>query len=409
MIIYTGKGGVGKTSVAAATALRAAKFGHRTIVMSTDSAHSLSDSLGISLSGEIKNIQKNLDAVEIEVQYEIESKWAEIHNYIADFLESQGIEPVTAKELAVLPGMEFMSALFYIEQFYNEGKYDTIIVDTAPTADTIRLLSYPDVIDWYFDKLFRILKNLMKVARATVGHMMRTPLPTDKVLDDIQWMKMRLEKVKSIMTDPNQTSVRLVLNPEKMVITETMRAYTYLSLYGYTVESIIVNRVYPEISGKGYFKEKLEEQKRYMNEIDEAFSPLKMMTAHIFNREIVGKESLNMLADIIFGDDDPTQIYSNEKPMMMFEEDGARVLALRVPFTVDKTVELYNRKDLLIVSIGSYKRSITLPYTYASLVVRSARMDDGWLKIYFKEEGENEQEEDGKKRRRGGKGVRRAH
>jgi arsenite-transporting ATPase len=213
--------------------------------MSTDSAHSLSDSLGIPLSGDIKTVMKNLDAIEIEVQYEIESKWAEIHNYIAHFLESQGIEPVTAKELAVLPGMEFMSALFYIEQFYKEGKYDTIIVDTAPTADTIRLLSYPDVINWYFDKLFGILKNLIKVARATVGHVMRTPLPTDKVLDDVKWMKTRLETVKRIMTDPEQTSVRLVLNPEKMVITETMRAYTYLSLYGYTVECIIVNRVFP--------------------------------------------------------------------------------------------------------------------------------------------------------------------
>ncbi|MEM4263047.1 MAG: ArsA family ATPase [Thermoplasmata archaeon] len=409
VIIYTGKGGVGKTSVAAATALRAAKMGHRTVVMSTDSAHSLSDSLGIPLSGEIKTIQKNLDAIEIEVQYEIESKWAEIHNYIADFLESQGIEPVTAKELAVLPGMEFMSALFYIEQFYKEGKYDTIIVDTAPTADTIRLLSYPDVIDWYFDKLFGILKNLMKVARATVGHVMRTPLPTDKVLEDVQWMKTRLETVKNIMTDPEQTSVRLVLNPEKMVITETMRAYTYLSLYGYTVECIIVNRVFPESSGKGYFKEKLEEQKRYMKEIDEAFSPLKMMTAQILSKEIVGRESLNLLADMIFGDEDPTQVYSREKPMKMFDEDGARVLALKIPFTVDKTVELYNRKDLLIVSIGSYKRSITLPYTYASLAVRNAKMDDGWLKIYFEEEKEHEQESDRKERRRGGKGVRRAH
>jgi len=377
--------------------------------MSTDSAHSLSDSLGIPLSGDIKTIQKNLDAIEIEVQYEIESKWAEIHNYIADFLESQGIEPVTAKELAVLPGMEFMSALFYIEQFYKEGKYDTIIVDTAPTADTIRLLSYPDVIDWYFDKLFGILKNLMKVARATVGHVMRTPLPTDKVLEDVQWMKTRLETVKNIMTDPEKTSVRLVLNPEKMVITETMRAYTYLSLYGYTVECIIVNRVFPESSGKGYFKDKLEEQKRYMKEIDEAFSPLRMMTAQIFNREVVGKESLNLLADMIFGEEDPTQIYSREKPMRMFDEDGTRVLALKVPFTVDKTVELYNRKDLLIVSIGSYKRSITLPYTYASLAVRNAKMDDGWLKIYFEEEKEHEQKIDREERRRGGKGVRRAH
>lgn len=377
--------------------------------MSTDSAHSLSDSLGIPLSGEIKNIQKNLDAVEIEVQYEIESKWAEIHNYIADFLESQGIEPVTAKELAVLPGMEFMSALFYIEQFQQEGKYDTIIVDTAPTADTIRLLSYPDVINWYFDKLFGILKNLMKVARATVGHVMRTPLPTDKVLDDVQWMKKRLENVKNIMTDSEQTSVRLVLNPEKMVITETMRAYTYLSLYGYTVECIIVNRVFPESSGKGYFKEKLEEQKRYMKEIEEAFSPLRMMTAQIFSKEVVGKESLNLLADMIFGQEDPTRIYSREKPMRMFEEDGRRVLALKVPFTVDKAVELYNRKDLLIVSIGSYKRSITLPYTYASLAVRNAKMEDGWLKIYFEEEKEDGQESDRKGRRKSGKRVRGAH
>jgi len=377
--------------------------------MSTDSAHSLSDSLGIPLSGDIKTVMKNLDAIEIEVQYEIESKWAEIHNYIAHFLESQGIEPVTAKELAVLPGMEFMSALFYIEQFYKEGKYDTIIVDTAPTADTIRLLSYPDVINWYFDKLFGILKNLIKVARATVGHVMRTPLPTDKVLDDVKWMKTRLETVKKIMTDPEQTSVRLVLNPEKMVITETMRAYTYLSLYGYTVECIIVNRVFPESSGNGYFKEKLVEQRRYMKEIEEAFSPLKMMTAQMFSKEVIGMESLDLLADMIFGEEDPTRIYSKEKPMRMYEENGTRVLALKIPFTVDRAVELYSRKDNLIVTIGSYKRSITLPYTYASLPIRNAKMSDGWLKIYFEKERKDEQEIDHKERRRGGKGVRRAH
>jgi len=392
--------------VAAATALRAAELGHKTIIMSTDSAHSLSDSLEMQLSGEIHKIKKNLDAIEIEVQYEIESKWAEIHNYLADFLESQGIEPVTAKELAVLPGMEFMSALFYVEQFYKENKYDTIIIDTAPTADTIRLLSYPDVMSWYFDKLFGIMRNLVKIARATVGHMMKTPLPTDKVLDDIEWMRSRLETVKDIMTDPSQTSVRLVLNPEKMVITETMRAYTYLSLYGYTVESVIINRIFPESSGKGYFKEKLEEQKKYMKEIEEAFSPLKMMRAYMFNTEIVGGESLNLLADQLFGDKDPIEIYSTEKPMKMFEEDGHKVLALKIPFTVDKAVELYNRKDLLIVSIGSYKKSITLPYTFATLDVKRAEMRNGWLNIHFKEEKRNGREVGGKKGSRAGKGVR---
>jgi len=374
--------------------------------MSTDSAHSLSDSLETPLTGDIKKVAENLDAIEIEVQYEIESKWAEIHNYIADFLESQGIEPVTAKELAVLPGMEFMSALFYVERFYNEGNYDTIIIDTAPTADTIRLLSYPDVMSWYFDKLFGIMRNLVKVARATVGHVMKTPLPTDKVLDDINLMRERLETVKEIMTDPYQTSVRLVLNPEKMVITETMRAYTYLSLYGYTVESIVINRIFPEDSGDGYFKEKLEEQKKYLKEIDEAFSPLKILKAHLSSREIVGKESLIMLADMLYENDDPTHIYSRERAMKMYEENGNKVLALRIPFKIDRSVELYNRKDLLIVSIGSYKRTITLPYSYASMSVERAVMTDGWLKIYFKEEDEHGREVGNKERDGDGEGVR---
>jgi len=388
--------------VAAATALRSAKLGHRTLIMSTDSAHSLSDSLEVPLSGKIKRIGKNLDAVEIEVQYEIESKWAEIHNYISEFLESQGVEPVTAKELAVLPGLDFMSALFYVDQFSKEKKYDVVIIDTAPTADTIRLLSYPDVANWYIDKVFSVMRNLVRIARATVGRVMKTPLPPERVLDDIQWMKDRLSNVKEIMTDPEQTSVRLVLNPERMVITETMRAYTYLSLFGYTVESVIVNRIFPEDSGSGYFKEKLKEQSKYLEEIKEAFSPLKIMRAHIFNTEIVGRESLELLANMLFGDSDPTQVYGRESPMKMYEEGGQRILAIKVPFQVDRPVELYNRKDLLIISIGSYKRSISLPYTYASLKVMKAQMRDGWLRIHFeKVKGDGQQGGDKKRGRKG--------
>ena len=408
IILYTGKGGVGKTSVAAATALRSAKLGHKTIIMSTDSAHSLSDSLEIPLSGKIKHVAKNLDAIEIEVQYEIESKWAEIHNYISEFLESQGVEPVTAKELAVLPGLDFMSALFYVDQFEKEGKYDVVIIDTAPTADTIRLLSYPDVANWYIDKIFGVMRHLVKIARATVGRVMKTPLPPEQVLDDIQWMKDRLQNVKNIMTDPEKTSVRLVLNPERMVITETMRAYTYLSLFGYTVESLVINRIYPEDSGKGYFKEKLKEQAKYLEEIEEAFSPLKMLRAYIFKNEIVGKESLELLADMLFGDSDPTDVYSKESPMKMYEKDGERILALRIPFKIDRPVELYNRKDLLIVGIGSYKRSISLPYTYAALKVKKAQMKDGWLRIHFEKVKGDGQEDGREERGRKGKGAGRA-
>lgn len=393
IIFYTGKGGVGKTSVAAATALRSAKLGRRTLIMSTDSAHSLSDSLEVPLTGEIKSIGKNLDAIEIEVQYEIETKWAEIHTYVSEFLESQGIEPITAKELAVLPGLDFMSALFYIDQFAKEGKYDVIIVDTAPTADTIRLLSYPEIANWYIDKVFGVMRNLVRIARATVGRMMKTPIPPEQVLDDIQWMKDRLKNVRGILTDPAITSIRLVLNPEKMVITETMRAYTYLSLYGYTVECIVINRIFPETSGSGYFKEKLEEQGKYLEQIEEAFSPLKMLRASMLSKEIVGKKSLDILAEMLFGDSDPTKIYSKERPMKMYEDKGDKVLAIKIPFMVDRPVELYNRKDLLIVNIGSYKRMITLPYTYADLDVKKAEMEGGWLKIRFRKEGKNDDEE----------------
>ena len=391
--------------MAAATALRAAKLGHKTLIMSTDSAHSLSDSLEIPLSGEIKRVAKNLDAIEIEVQYEIESKWAEIHNYVSEFLEAQGVEPVTAKELAVLPGLDFMSALFYIDQFEKEGKYEVVVVDTAPTADTIRMLSYPDIANWYIDKVFGVMRNFVRIARATVGRVMKTPLPPDQVLDDIQWMRDRLRNVKEVMTDPKQTSVRLVMNPERMVITETMRAYTYLSLFGYTVESVVVNRIFPEKSGTGYFREKLEEQRKYLDEIDEGFSPLKVLRADLFSKEIVGRQSLELLADMLFGDSDPTTIYSTESPMRMYEEKGEKVLALRIPFEIDRPVELYNRKDLLIIGIGSYKRSISLPYTYASLKVKGAQMRDGWLKIRFEKVKGDGREGGGKERGRKGKGA----
>jgi len=392
VIIYTGKGGVGKTSVAAATAIRLANLGKRTIIMSTDSAHSLSDCLEIPLSGKKERISENLDAVEIDVQYEIETKWAEIQKYIADLLESQGIEPVTAKELAVFPGMEFMSALFYVEDFSKTEDYDIVIIDTAPTADTIRLLSYPDVANWYFEKMFGFVRNLIKVARVTIGRVMRTPIPSDRFLEDIESIRTRMTRVKEIMTDSEQTSVRLVLNPEKMVITESMRAYTYLSLYGYTVESIIINRIFPEDSGDGYFSDKLEEQKTYMKQIEEAFAPLKMLRANIFSTEIVGRESLELLADMLFGDSDPGEIYSTERPMKMFEDNGKQVLALKIPFRVDKNknVELYNRGDQLILSLGGYKRMITLPYTYASLEPKKADFSDGWLNIYFEEAVEDE-------------------
>ncbi len=406
VIIYTGKGGVGKTSVAAATALRSARRGHRTVIISTDSAHSLSDSLETPLSGALQTISDNLDGIEVDMQLELETRWKEIQTYFSDFLASQGMDGVTAKEMAVFPGMELMSALFYVEEFHKKDAYDVVVMDTAPTADTLRLLAFPDIANWYFDHLFQMVKNVIRIARVTVGKIMTAPIPSEKFLEDLENIRARLVYVRDLLTDPEITSIRLVLNPEKMVITETQRAYTYLCMYGYTVESMVINRVVPEDLHEEYFRDKLEEQKAHMKTIDEIFSPLRMMRAHLMPKEVLGNDALELLADEIFGEDDPTETYSLESPMRIFEKDDRVVLAIKLPFIMDQKLELYTRKDVLTLQLGAYKKSISLPYALTGKPVLGAEMEGSWLNIEF--EGEKVGKGKGRKRRGSGKKTRKA-
>ena len=406
VIIYTGKGGVGKTSVAAATAMRSAALGHRTVVISTDAAHSLADSFEKQMSGTIEPISENLDALEIDIQLELETRWKEIQRYFSDFLASQGMDGVTAKEMAVFPGMELMSALFYVEEFQRSGRYDVVVVDTAPTADTLRLLAFPDIANWYFDHLFGMVKNVIKVARATVGRLVSTPLPSDKFLGDLEHLRLRLGYVRDILTDPEMTSVRLVVNPERMVITETQRAYTYLCLYGYTVESLVVNRILPEEVLKAYGKGKETEQAAHLATIDEMFSPLKMFRSDLMPREVLGKKALERLADQLFGDLDPTMAFSTESPMKVYEDGKDTVLALKMPFPMDQKLELYTRKDVLTVQLGAFKRSVVMPYALSTRKLLGADHEDGWLKIRF--EGEGDGKGEGRKGRRRRKAPRKA-
>jgi len=406
IIIYTGKGGVGKTSVAAATALRCAARGKKTVILSTDAAHSLSDSLEMQLSGELTSIAKNLDGIEVDIQHELETRWKEIQSYLSDFLASQGMDAVTAKEMAVFPGMELMSALFYVEEFHKNKSYDVVVMDTAPTADTLRLLAFPDTANWYFDRLFHMLRNVIKVARATVGKIMTTPLPSDRFLEDLENLRERLRYVKDLLSDPEITSVRLVVNPEKMVITETQRAYTYLCLYGYTVESIVINRVIPEELCGDYWEDKLEEQEKYLAIIDAAFSPLKTLKARLMPREVIGKKALELLADELFGDEDPSQTYSVESPMKMYDRESESVLALKLPFPLDQKLELYTRKDDLTIQLGAFKKSISLPHSMMNRTILGAEMEDGWLNIRF--EGEEVGKRKGGKRPGGRKAPRKA-
>jgi arsenite-transporting ATPase len=300
--------------------------------------------------------------------------------------------------MAVFPGMELMSALFYVEEFHKSKKYDVVVMDTAPTADTLRLLAFPDIANWYFDHLFHMVRNVLKIARVTVGRIVSTPLPSDKFLEDLEELRERLRYVRDLLTDPEVTSVRLVVNPEKMVISETQRAYTYLCMYGYTVESIVINRVMSEDITDPFFADKLEEQRGHLKSIDEMFSPLKTFRAGLMPREVLGKAALERLAEELFGKDDPTKAYSLESPMRIESGDGENTLAVKLPFVMDQKLELYTRKDVLVLQLGAFKKSIVLPYALAGKELLGADMDGTWLTIRF------EGEEVGRKKGKGSRG-----
>ena len=382
LIIYTGKGGVGKTSVAAATALKCARKGYKTLIMSTDAAHSVSDSMETALCGQPTRVEENLDAIEIDMLYELETRWSEIQKYISDFLVSQGLDGITSKEMSVIPGMELMSALFYLDDFHKKGTYDVIVMDTAPTGETIKLLSFPESSEWYSDKLYRIIHNLIKVARMTIGKVMSTPLPSEELLKDLEMLNGRMKNVQKILEDPEITSIRLVVNPEKMVINETKRAYTYLCLYGLTVECLVINRLLPD-GNDDYFAQKRIEQEKYMKIIQESFDPLKMLKAQQLPVELVGMKSLEYLGDMLFQDEDPTSRFTTERPIEIYSENGKDIIALRLPFMPKEKVQLYKSSDSLVVEAGQYRRSMSLPFTFIQKEPEKAEFTDGMLRIMF--------------------------
>ncbi|MCL2296320.1 MAG: ArsA family ATPase [Methanomassiliicoccaceae archaeon] len=384
-IIYNGKGGVGKTSVAAATARRCAKMGHRTIIMSVDTAHSLGDSLDVKLSSEIMNIEKNLDALELNIIHEMRTKWSSIRDYISAFMLAQGVEDISAEEMAILPGMEMAAALFYVLQFKDSGEYDVVIIDTPPTGETLRLLSFPDVSNWYIDKLFLLLKRIILVARATVGKMIDLPLPSKEVMNSIEDMKKSMERAKEILEDPENTTIRLILNPERMPINETMRSYTYLCLYNKTVECLIVNKVLPPEVDGNFMKRKLEEQEFYMQMIHEAFDPLKIMYAYQLQTELRGIDNLDEMADMIFGESDPAVSYSKTSPMRFETEDGIDKLYIKMPFVKIEEIELFRgNNNSIIVKAGDQKRTVALPMTLVDAEMLGAEFDNEDLIVKFR-------------------------
>lgn len=360
-------------------------MGYRTMIMSVDTAHSLGDSLDLKLSAEAITIEENLDAMELNIIHEMRTKWSSIKEYISALMLSQGIGDISAEEMAILPGMEMAAALFYVLQFKDSGEYDVVIIDTPPTGETLRLLSFPDVSNWYIDKLFGFVKRVIAIARATLGKTSYIPLPSKEAMDSVEEIKTNMERVKEILEDPENTTIRLILNPERMPINETMRSYTYLCLYNKTVECLIVNKVLPPEADGTFMHAKLEEQEKYMEMIHEAFDPLKIMYAYQLPTELRGSESLDRLADAIFGDSDPTEIYAKKSPMYFETKNGIDKLHIKMPFIEKDDIGLFRgNNNSIIIETDGQRRTVALPMTLSDAEMLGAEFDGEGLVVMFK-------------------------
>ena len=383
IILFTGKGGVGKTTVAAATALRCAERGLRTIVLSTDPAHSLGDALDRPLEPEPVLIGPQLSAQETDVVHNLEKYWGIVHDWIKALLAWQGMEPILAEEIAILPGMEELSNLLWINRHFESGDYDVIIVDCAPTGETLRLLSFPEAARWWVEKLLPIQRRVAQVFGPVVRPLTGMPVPERSVFDAAEDLLQQLTRLHALLADRALTSVRLVMNAEKMVIKESQRSFTYLNLYGYGTDAVICNRLLPESVDDPFFDGWKQTQAVYLRFIQDSFAPLPVLTAPLLDHEAIGFEGLREVGQALYGDDDPARIYCATPAQEIGLEEGAYVLSLPAPFTQREDVSLAQRADELIVRVGNNTRNIVLPRMLAGRTARGARMEGGRLKVLF--------------------------
>lgn len=379
-ILFTGKGGVGKTTVAAATGVKTSNLGYKTLIISTDPAHSLSDSLQTELGPEPTEVKDNLYGMEVNVEHELERHWSVIREYLTVFFKSQGIEDVIAEELAIFPGFDELASLLHLLTYYENKEFDVIILDCAPTGETLRLLSVPEVAKWYMNRFFGIEKRLMKYVKPVAEPMFKLPLPPEEVMDKIQDMYVKMSKLKEILEGEN-TVVRIVMNPEKMVIKESERAFTYLNLFGYHVDCVMVNKVFPEQAGN-YFARWLEIQQDNIKQIEETF-PISVFTIPFQSSEIVG-DMLQDLGENLYDGKDPAQLFSHEKPMRIEKEGEEFVLSLKAPFVSKEELKLNKRGEELIIATKQWKRVLFLPQSLALREPYGASFNNGELQINFR-------------------------
>jgi arsenite-transporting ATPase len=383
VILFTGKGGVGKTSVAAATAVQCARAGYRTVVMSTDPAHSLGDSFDIELGAESTQLSQNLWAHEISSLHEMQRHWEKLHDYAVEVFATQGLDEVVADEVANPPGMDEIASLMWIKHYAQRDEHDVLIVDCAPTGETLQLLTFPDAAKWWLDKIYPWERRAMKVARPVLQPMMGIPLPSDEVFASLRDLLLDLGGMRKVLTDPETTTIRIVLNLEKMVVKEAKRAFSYLSLFGYITDAVIVNRILPGELHDELFKKWQRIHKRYELEVQQSFAGIPILNVPLFDREVVGEKMLLKMAHAIYDERDPSEHFATSSPQRIDKDGTDYVLTLKVPFVERSAVDLSRHNGELYVTVGNYRREISLPRVLAKRETAGASIADGELRVRF--------------------------
>ncbi|MEG4446212.1 TRC40/GET3/ArsA family transport-energizing ATPase [Microcoleus sp. AT9_B5] len=387
LILMTGKGGVGKTSVAAATGLRCAELGYKTLVLSTDPAHSLADSFDMELGHDSRPVKPNLWGAELDALRELEGNWGAVKRYITQVLRAQGLEGVQAEELAILPGMDEIFGLVRMKRHYDEGEFDVLIIDSAPTGTALRLLSLPEVGGWYMRKFYKPLQGISAALRPLVEPIFRPiagfSLPDKEVMDAPYEFYEQIEALEKVLTDNTVTSVRLVTNPEKMVIKESLRAHAYLSLYNVATDLVVANRIIPAEVTDPFFKRWKESQEQYRQEIHSDFMPLPVKEVPLYSEEMCGLAALERLKETLYKDEDPSQVYYKENTIKIVQENNQYSLELYLPGIAKDQIQLSKTGDELNVRIGNHRRNLVLPQALAALQPSGAKMEDDYLKIKF--------------------------
>lgn len=383
IVLVTGKGGVGKTTVAAATALASADLGYRTLVTSTDPAHSLGDAFDIPLQNEPIDVVPNLRAQQIDTQLQLEKHWGTIREHMMNVFGWGGVDGLEAEEFLVFPGMDELFALLGVNEHARSGEFDVIVVDCAPTAETLRLLSLPEVLSWYFERVLPGQRKIMRAARPVLSRLTEMPMPEDEVFAAAQAVFFGVEQVKELLGNPSITSARLVMNPEKMVIDEARRTYTYLGLFGYGVDGVVVNRVLPDEVSDPYFENWRNIQKGHLDTVDSAFSDVPRLRLRLFDDEMVGVDQLRYLAAELYGTSDPIADFKATTPFRVVDDDGMIVLEMDVPFVDKSEVDVFRHGVELYVEVGPYRRSFVLPDSLQRRDIAKASFADSVLRVAF--------------------------